>query len=345
MQINSVGNGYYNYYGIDSRYKTPDGKAMEVWYERDLSTEEINSNNSNSGPTNRESQGADICRKVADSFQGVAAANRARYSDPEKMKSAVWAKYQASGNYKHLTHEQRTALARTEINMTMFGYVNLPDAKIVAEIKGEVTKNKPSMTTAEDREFNRYTLSKQIANVFKNNGIQLSIFEGKSFKFSVNGMSYEPTITSLDNNEDNLGLLDQMTKALNTNNNAKNLFSNLLYDLSKQSLIPTDQLSKWKLFSDFKNITGRDIRDFKQTPEGFFDKDGISARDIYLESLEHSNKVPAEFKGDAFKYFKELEKDALRYDISKVQNLTLSLEYINGDVRFSGETKSFNANA
>ena len=88
------------------------------------------------------------------------------------MKSAVWAKYQASGNYKHLTHEQRTALARAEINMTMFGYVGLSDAKTVAEIKGEVTKNKSSKTDAEDREFNRYTLSKQIANVFKNNGMQ-----------------------------------------------------------------------------------------------------------------------------------------------------------------------------
>lgn len=66
VQIASVGKGYYNYYGVSNRTKTEESKVNEVWYYKDLSTEEINSNNSNSGCSNRESQGADICRNVAE---------------------------------------------------------------------------------------------------------------------------------------------------------------------------------------------------------------------------------------------------------------------------------------
>ena len=39
--VNTVGNGYYNYYNVKSRMDTTDGKAVTVWYERDLSKEEI----------------------------------------------------------------------------------------------------------------------------------------------------------------------------------------------------------------------------------------------------------------------------------------------------------------
>lgn len=332
--ISSVGKGYYNYYHLSNRYETEAGKANIAWYDRDLSVEEINSNND---VLNREYQGADICRKVADKFQGIAASNRSKYSSVDEMKSAVWAKYSLETAYKNLSRREKEALARTEIDMTLFGVVELEEARIVAGIKGDFTKNTLGRSEDKNRAFNINMLGKQIGNVFKNNGFDLSLIGNKTFKFSINGMTNKLSIMLLDDNGEitnDSNLIGGMTKLLNSKDYAKNLFYNILYDSNKQGLIPNDQLSKWRLFSEFRNITGLDIRDFEQTKEGFISKEGQSANDIYKEALKYSSKVPTEFKGDTYDYFLRLEENAMEYNISEVQDLTLSLEYQNGYVKF-----------
>ena len=175
--------------------------------------------------------------------------------------------------------------------------------------------------------------------------VSSSLMGGKSFQFSVNGFTGQLSVSLLNgdsDSEENVSLLEQMTSALNSNNNSKNLFYNLLYNSSKQGKIANDQLSKWKVYSEFKNITGQDIRLFKQKENGFVNEKGESASDIYRETLKTSKKVPAEFKGAAFDYFSELEKDAMKYDMSKVADLTLSLEYSNEPVKLDGDTGSLN---
>lgn len=88
--VERVGRGWYNYYHQKSRVETPDGKAMENWYDRDLSKEEVNASNDHT--LNRESYGADLCRTLYEAYAGIAAANRARYSNVKDMRSAVNAK-------------------------------------------------------------------------------------------------------------------------------------------------------------------------------------------------------------------------------------------------------------
>lgn len=337
--VSSVGKGWYNYYHVSNRYETPDGKAMTAWYERDLSVEEIKSDNS--GIPNREFQGADICRQVAAKFEGIAVSNRSKYSSVEEMKDAVWSKYLVGAAYRGLSHEEKQALARTEINMTMFGTVNSGEADIVAKIDGDFTKNKVGKSDEVNRVFNIKMLGTQIGNVFKNNGIELNELGNMEFRFSVNGMSNTLSITPAGTDKVSDELIYRIESALNTKENAKQLFFNLLYDSNKRGLIPTDQLTKWKLFNDFQHITGRDIREFKQTDDGFVDADGNYARDIYKDALKGTNRVPAEFTGAAYEHFTQLEKDAMRYDISKVEDLTLSLNYQNGAVMMPGEKKAF----
>lgn len=338
--VSTVGKGYYNYYNQSDRYSTTDGKALNAWYDLDLSKEEINSNNS--GIKNRDSAGADVCRSVAEKFQGIAASNRSKYSSVDEMKNAVWAKYSLGDQYKHLSKEQKTALARTEIEMTMYGTVHEGDADIIAGIKGDIKKKKLGDSEEGKRTFNVQMLGKQIGNVFQNNGINQSLFGNRQFRFSVNGMTNKVSVELLNDSDDkDRTLLDEMEKALNTKDNAKQLFFNLLYDSNKKGVLAKDQLAKWKLFNDFQNITGLDIRDFKQTEDGFIDKDGKSARDIYKDSLATTKKVPAEFKGDAYDYFVQLEQDAMKYDINEVKDLELSLEYQNGMVQLPGAKTSF----
>lgn len=225
--------------------------------------------------------------------------------------------------------------------MTMFGYVNLSEAREVAGITGEISKNKSSVSDEEDRSFNKKMLGSQIANVFKNNGIALSLLSDKSFRFSIDGMTNKLSVTLIGKSEMSEGLIDTIENALNTKENAKKLFYNLLYDSSKRGMISSDQLAKWKLFSEFMNISGKDIRDFTQTPEGLVDSEGSYARDIYKHALIDTKKIPAEFKGTAYDYFTLLEEDAMRHNIAEVTDLTLSIDYRGGQVIMPGETPSF----
>ncbi|MCQ2495506.1 MAG: DUF4885 domain-containing protein [Lachnospiraceae bacterium] len=337
--MSSVGKGWYNYYHVSNRYDNPDGKAMTAWYERDLSTEEIKSNNSDI--PNREIKNADICRKVAAKFEGVAAANRSKYGSVEEMKSAVWAKYSLGTAYKGLSHEEKTALARTEINMTMFGTVNDGEANIVAKLDGDFSKNSVGRSESESRAFNIKMLGIQIGNVLKNNGIALDELGDNRYWFSINGMTNSLSVSLFGDADGQEDLMQRIENALNTKDNAKQLFFNLLYDSNKRGLIPYSQHAKWKLFNDFKNITGKDISDFKQTDKGFVNSDGVDAKDVYKEALKTSNKVPEAFKGDAYDYFTNLESDALQYTIDEVPDLTLSLEYSNGGILMPGDRTSF----
>jgi|GEM_PF-1037575 len=338
--ITGVVNGYYNYYHVKGRYD--DDKVRTPWYERDLSKEEICSNND---VLDRNYQGADLCRKLADTYRGVAASNRAKYATAQEAKDAIWAKYSAGGKYSAYSHDERASMARNEINMTLYGTIQLGDVWNDPHLNGEVSLNTRSgANETENRDFNIKTLGAQFMNLWKNNGIDASQMNGSSFMFSVNGMDMSASITLLDGKKHDDSFLEMITEALNSKNNSKNLFYNLLYSSEKGSL-PQDSLAKFKLYSDFKNITGLDITEFTQTDEGFIDSEGRNAADIYDEALKTTDKVPFQFRGTASSYFRTLVDDAMKYDIANTQDLTLSMEYRDGNVYLNGDKPHLNFSA
>lgn len=343
--ISTVGKGYFNYYHDKSRLETADGKAKTAWYDTEIPTDEIGRNNVK---PSRDYEGADICRKVADKLESVAASNRSKYGSASEMKDAIWAKYSSQGAYKKYSYDQRAAMAMAEINMTLYGTVRYSDARILGEIEGDYTKSTLGRGDDEDRQYNINMLGKQIGNVLGNNGINLTLLGNSRFGISVNGFSNALSIFLLDekgNLDANEGLLESMKAALQTGRNASNLFHNMLVDANRQGLVPSDQLAKLRLFSEFKQITGEDIREYKQTDDGFVNKDGKKAADVYKEHLEKSTKVPAEFKGVAFDYYKEVESNAMKYNLAEVQELTLTLEYQSGAVSLPGRVKGFDVSA
>ena len=343
--ISTVGRGYYNYYHDRSRPETADGKEKTAWYVREIPTDEIGRNNVRSS---RDYEGADICRKVAEKLEGIAASNRSKYGSASEAKDAIWAKYSSQGAYKKYSHNQRAAMAMAEINMTLYGTVRYSDARILGEIEGDFTKSTLGRGDDEDRQYNINMLGKQMGNVLGNNGVNPALLGNSRFGISVNGFSNALSVFLLDakgNPDASEGLLELVAAALQTGRNASNLFHNMLVDANRQGLVPTDQLAKLRLFSEFKQITGEDIREYKQMDDGFVNKDGKKAVDVYKEHLEKSNKVPAEFKGVAFDYYKEVEANAMRYDIAEVPELTLTLEYQNGVVSLPGGAKGFDVSA
>ena len=335
MLTNSVaGNGYYNYYHEKNRYETPDGKAETVWYDKDLSSEEIGCNNA--GVLNKDSYGADLCRKLADAYRGVAEANRAKYSTAQEAKDAIWAKYTSTREYSAYSHEEREAMARNEVEMTLFGIIDTWNND--PHLKGTVSKNTLDSTNeAESRSFNIKTLGAQFLNLWKNNGIDASQMNGSGFLFSVNGMNGQASVYLLDGKKQDASFLDLLTKALNTKDNASNLFSNLLYDANKQGIVPRNSLTKWKLYNNFKQVTGLDIEKFEQTENGFIDNEGRNAVDIYDKAIMEKKDMPSEHKVAAKEYFRTIVNDAMKYSIFEVPDLVLSMEYRNGEVYMNGD--------
>lgn len=332
--ISTVGSGYYNYYHDKNRYETPDGKAKTAWYDRDLTKEEIGKDNA--GVLNKDYQCADLCRKLADAYRGVAESNRAKYSTAQEAKDAIWAKYSSSGEYSAYSHDERAAMARNEIHMTLFGTIDTWNND--PHLNGAVSKNTHNGSDeAENRSFNIKMLGAQFLNLWNNNGISTSQISGCGFLFSVDSMSLQASISLLYGKDQDQGLIDSMIKALNSKDNARNLFYNLLYDANKQGILPKNSLAKWKLYSDFKEVTGLDITTFKQTENGFIDNDGQNAVDIYDEAIRKRNTMPAEHKAAAKEYFQGLVNEAMKYNISEVPDLVLSMEYRNGEVYLSGD--------
>ena len=134
----AVGRVYYNYYHDRSRPETADGKAKMAWYDREIPMDEIGRNNVS---LSRDYEGADICRKVADKLEGIAASNRSKYGSTSEVKDAIWAKYSSQGAYRKYSHDQRAAMAMAEINMTLYGTVRYGDARLLGEIEGDYTKS------------------------------------------------------------------------------------------------------------------------------------------------------------------------------------------------------------
>ena len=340
--IQNVGSGYYNYYHVKGRVETKDNQAKTAWYDRDLSQEEIANNNS---ILNRESEGADICRKIAAKYKDVAEANRKRYGNATDLSNAVYAKYNAR-EYSGYSLQERFAMARNEISMTMYGVVNFYDAHHDPSLNGEVTKNTLGSDDAEQRAFNQKTLASQIGNVFKNNGINPLLFGNAKFAFSINGMTKGLTVSLLDNNgNDSITseLLQKMTDALNTGKNTSNLFHNLLHNANQQGTLKENEKAKYLLYSSFREQTGLDIRTFTQTDKGFITDKGENALDIYKEGVRNSSIQP-EFKSLVFDYFKNLEKNAQQFDMASTPDLTLSLTYQKGVISFdTAKSGSFEA--
>ena len=343
--LSTVGNGYYNYYHDKNRYETPDGRVKTAWYDRDLSTEEIVKNNA--GVLNKDFEGADLCRQLADTYRSLAESNRAKYSTSQEVKDAIWLKYSSTGEYSAYSREERTAMACNEIHMTLFGTIELGyNVWNDPHIKGKVSKNTHNGSDeAESRSFNINMLGAQFKNLWNNNGIDVSQMNGSRFLFSVNGMNMQAFISILDGNNPDSGLLESMTNALNSKDNARNLFYNLLHDGNRQGILPKDSMAKYRLYRDFYDVTGLDITAFKQTEKGFFDADGRNALDIYDENNSKRKNMLPEFRQMAKDYFKILVDDAMKYNISDVPDLVLSMEYRNGEVFLYGEKTHFDLRA
>ena len=348
--VASQGPGYYNYYHVSGRSEVDTARQMP--YERDLRSEEICPNNAGVATISNEGLNSDLFSKLDDIYEHMGTVNRARYATFEELQTALSEKYHPYGNwsqsqwaqtspYAKYSQDERKAMYAHELAASAFGSANatggiasidIPTALKDPRLNGMKSENALS-ADSDLRGYNASVLGSQFANVLAKGGLDIGLLGDATFKFSVDGYSKLLQITVLAGEVAD-ETLAKLNEAFNTGDNAKNLFYNLLYDGSREGAHDRAELAKWSLWSNFERETGRDIRDFQQRKNGFFDKDGKNAVDIFADAVFAGGaSVPKGFEAVAINYFYIQTREALKYDLASVPDLTLSLTYQNGEVR------------
>lgn len=310
MEINTK---YVNYYNVKGRYTTeaPQTPAWKKKYE--VTTDKIKSKNY--------SQNSDAYKaycKLEKTYYSSSVSNRSKYQDVNELSSALGQKYLFSPAYNGYSYSERRAMYENELEMTMYGCLsgggNVNDPCLSGAVCEPSEEDKSS--------FNRQMVNSQFQNILSNNGINLGLLN--DITLTIEPFKYQLKISGVDNEE----LIQRLKEALNKDNNSNQLFFHILHSCSTN--ISDDVRMKYRVFKDFQNVTGLDLRDFEQTNNVFINKEGETALDVYKESLKTTTSVPNEFKGNAFSYFEGLLGKISKHKFSEIPDLNLSIGYKDG---------------
>ena len=195
-------------------------------------------------------------------------------------------KYMHPNNqFQNYSKEQRQVMYRHELEMSTTGclsgaYFSDPHLteKVVADWFG-------------DADFQKKKVNEQMSNVMRKAGIDDA--DKLDFSLTIDPVTYRVRIFGIDDSDK----LSRLENALNTGRNGAELFYYFLKYYPKK---PTaDILLKYHVMRDYYTMTGADIREYNITTEGFFDKNGNNALDIFKQKLLESKKDYAkEIYGD-----------------------------------------------
>jgi hypothetical protein len=306
------GTEYYNYYNIAGRF-TPETAQAPAWKKKySVTTDEVKSSN-----YSQEEDAYKAYSALEDIYYAASVQNREKYSDVNDLYAHLSEKYLFNKDYSDCSYSEKQAMYFNELNMTLYGCLsnggNLNDPRL----KGEVE----DLTDSGKQSYNRQMVNTQIWNIFKNNGIDMSALKNRGLIFTIDPFNY---ILKVSGTEDE-SISEKMEAALNSGNNARQLFYHILN--SSSSSISQDVLTKYQALKDFQNVTELDLRDFFSTEEGFVNSDGVKALDIYKESLKSSDTIPSEFKSDAYSYFSALLQKLSETDFSEIPDLNLTIGF------------------
>ncbi len=304
---------YNNYYNVNGRYttETPQTPAWKKKYE--VTTDVIKSKNY--------SQNSDEYKaycKLEDTYYSASVSSRAKYRNVDELSNALGQKYLFSSEYKDYTYSQRRAMYENELEMTLYGCLsgggNLNDPHLSGAVSEPSEGDKIS--------YNRQMVNTQFQNILSKFGISLG--SSDNIILTIDPFEYQLKVFGIENEE----LIQQLEEAFNNDNNSNQLFFHILHNCSTN--ISDNVRTKYRALKDFQNVTGLDLRDFRQVEDKFINKEGKNALDIYKEALKTTKSVPTEFKGNAYSYFDSLLQKMSKQRFSEIPDLNLSIGYKDG---------------
>ena len=311
MRIESA---YYNHYSVKGRY-TPDKPKVPAWKERYTITEDkIKSKNNN-----QDSDEFKAYTRLEEVYYSLGVSNRAKYKTVSEVHAALSQKYHGSGNYKNYSYSEVDAMYSNELNMTLYGSLKGGGHPQDPHLKGEVR----APSDNEQQLYNRHMVNTQLGNVFSSNGLS-DLLGQYNMTFTIDPFNNILKVFGVDDVE----LTNKIEEILNSDGNSKELFYHIMN--SSSGSISDDVKLKYRALSSFKNVTGQDLRDYKQTESGMVNEKGENVLDVYRQALKESTAIPTEYKGDAYNYFAEQIEELLAKDFFSIPDLNLSIGYKDG---------------
>ncbi|HHX60276.1 MAG TPA: DUF4885 family protein [Epulopiscium sp.] len=311
MRIESA---YYNHYNVKGRY-TSDKPELPAWKERYTSTEDkIKSKN-----YNQDSDQFKAYTKLEEVYYSLGVSNRAKYKTEQEVYTALSQKYHLSGDYKQYSYSEVQAMYWNEHDMTLYGCLNGGGHPLDPHL----TEGVKAPSDSEKQLYNKHMVNTQFRNIFSKKGLS-NLLGQYNMTFTIDPFNNILKVFGVDDVE----LTNKIEEILNADSNSKELFYHIMN--SSSGSISDDVKLKYRALSSFKNVTGQDLRDYKQTESGMVNEKGENVLDVYREALKESTAIPTEYKGDAYNYFAEQLEKLLAKDFFSIPDLNLSIGYKDG---------------
>ncbi|GLC87130.1 DUF4885 domain-containing protein [Lysinibacillus piscis] len=265
-------------------------------------------------------------------YQKVNAQNK-MFQYPEQH---IFDKYhnRSSPYYRHdLTTQERDAAASTELSFLKWGHA------------GSVSFSDPffrgksfydDVEVASQKAFNRQKVNGQFQQLL--NQHQLTIPKDAKLTFTIDPNTYKVGISGTEDSE----LARMLEEALNSANNAKQLFAHIIKSRSDDSTQFTQKkYDKYNLVREIQNVTGYNLKDLQVVDNKFVTQDGTNILDIYQNHLKNNPYVSDWERGVRNSHYGSQLTELAKQGFDSIPDLILSIDYENGSFHDVGQRESY----
>lgn len=241
----------------------------------------------------------------------------------------------SSPYFRHdMTEVERKNALSHEMSWLKNGYAtsySFPDAifRDVPPIHGGVE-------VAEQKAFNRQKVNEQFKQLMAK--FQITIPKDTKLIFTIDPNTHKLSVSGTDDSE----LTRLIEEALNSENNAKELFAHIIRSRSHDNTQFTpEKYDKYNLVRVIKNVTGYNLKDLAVVDGKFVTGDGTDIFDIYKSNLRKNPYVSAQDHGMLTAHYGEQLYALAKNGFDSVPDLVLSIGYENESLHDIGQRESY----
>ena len=230
-----------------------------------------------------------------------------------------------------LTETERNASLRAETCWLHNGCTGCYDIRDSFFCNDSLSSLNGDVEVAEQKEFNRQKVNDQLKQLLDK--YQINIPNDTKLTFTIDPNNYKLTVSGTDD----LELSGQLEKALNTDDNAKELFVHIIQSRSyNNTQFTPEKYDKYNLVRVIKNVTGYDLKNLAVVNGQFVTGDGTNIFDIYKNAL-----LNTPYAGVALAYYGPQLNDLAKNGFDSIPDLSLSIGYENGSLQDIGQKESY----
>ena len=171
--------------------------------------------------------------------------------------------------------------------------------------------------------FERQVVNTQITNILQQSGVNTNEIP-ETCKFTVNPYTYEISVDGVGQD-----LKTAMEKALNVDDNGKNLFTHI-YKCATQDGCNSTQISsasymKYQAYQQVYTFTGMKLNEMSEKNGTYYTENGQDVLNLVNIAIDKSDDVPKEYKAQMKAWIQELVSGISKIGWSNVPDMYLSI--------------------